>query len=183
MLDIPGARNWPFLILTIFPVEAAARIRSVCLQRKAGICSTSEPGPLVRLEPHHGHPRAQESGDLDSPAGGFSSPFSNPAPIRVDRGAIGFVVEPLKIKGIFRPEVISFNRPAMSRQCASLSITHGPAIKNRGCCHQISSPKGNNGRLASSVDWGHNRTFPTGLSDMTEGISSPVRRDLNSARP
>ncbi len=33
-----GARNWPFLILTGRPVAAAASRRSVCRQRKAGIC-------------------------------------------------------------------------------------------------------------------------------------------------
>src|ERR1044071_6653262 len=37
----PGARNWPFLMLTGFPAPAAAWIKSVCRQRNAGVCSTS----------------------------------------------------------------------------------------------------------------------------------------------
>ena len=36
-----GARNWPFFTLIAAPVAAAARSRSVCRHRKAGICSTS----------------------------------------------------------------------------------------------------------------------------------------------
>ncbi len=36
-----GARNCPFLTLTGLPVSAAAASRSVCRQRKAGICRTS----------------------------------------------------------------------------------------------------------------------------------------------
>ena len=36
-----GARNCPFLMFTIRPVCAAAISRSVCRQRKAGICNTS----------------------------------------------------------------------------------------------------------------------------------------------
>ena len=36
-----GARNWPFLMLTARPVRAAATIRSVWRQRKAGICRMS----------------------------------------------------------------------------------------------------------------------------------------------
>ena len=36
-----GARNWPFLMLIARPVLAAATSRSVCRDRKAGICSTS----------------------------------------------------------------------------------------------------------------------------------------------
>ena len=36
-----GARNCPFLTLTARPVSAAATRRSVCRQRKAGICNAS----------------------------------------------------------------------------------------------------------------------------------------------
>ena len=36
-----GERNCPFFILTVLPVLAAATSRSVCLQRKAGICRIS----------------------------------------------------------------------------------------------------------------------------------------------
>ena len=36
-----GARNCPFLTLIIFFVLEAAINKSVCLQRKAGICKTS----------------------------------------------------------------------------------------------------------------------------------------------
>ena len=36
-----GAKNWPFLTFIILFVFAAAIKRSVCLQRKAGICKTS----------------------------------------------------------------------------------------------------------------------------------------------
>ena len=36
-----GATNWPFFKLTPRPVLATATTRSVCRQRKAGICSTS----------------------------------------------------------------------------------------------------------------------------------------------
>ena len=36
-----GARNWPFLTLIAAPVRPAASRRSVCRDRKAGICSTS----------------------------------------------------------------------------------------------------------------------------------------------
>jgi hypothetical protein len=37
----PGARNWPFLMLTGLPQEATAWMKSVCRHRKAGVCSTS----------------------------------------------------------------------------------------------------------------------------------------------
>jgi hypothetical protein len=36
-----GARNCPFFIFTGLPVFEAERIKSVCLQRKAGICKAS----------------------------------------------------------------------------------------------------------------------------------------------
>jgi len=36
-----GARNCPFLMLTGFPEAATASMKSVCRQRKAGVCSTS----------------------------------------------------------------------------------------------------------------------------------------------
>jgi len=37
----PGERNWPFLMFTGRPAEAAAWMKSVWRQRKAGVCSTS----------------------------------------------------------------------------------------------------------------------------------------------
>jgi hypothetical protein len=44
-----GARNCPFFTLTARPVSAAATSRSVCRQRKAGICSTSTASARARL--------------------------------------------------------------------------------------------------------------------------------------
>ncbi len=38
---LSGERNCPFFILITFPVLAAATNKSVCRQRKAGICNTS----------------------------------------------------------------------------------------------------------------------------------------------
>jgi hypothetical protein len=37
----PGARNWPFLMLTGLPERAQALMKSVWRHRKAGVCSTS----------------------------------------------------------------------------------------------------------------------------------------------
>jgi hypothetical protein len=37
----PGARNWPFLMLTGLPARATAWMKSVCRHRNAGVCSTS----------------------------------------------------------------------------------------------------------------------------------------------
>ena len=36
-----GDRNWPFLMLTGLPWEAALTMKFVCRHRKAGVCSTS----------------------------------------------------------------------------------------------------------------------------------------------
>ena len=53
LVNIPamshGARNCPFLILTILSVAQAALIKSVCLHKNAGICNTSTASPYAYI--------------------------------------------------------------------------------------------------------------------------------------
>jgi hypothetical protein len=45
----PGARNWPFLMLTGRPARATAWMKSVWRHRNAGVCSTSTTPATVAI--------------------------------------------------------------------------------------------------------------------------------------
>ncbi len=70
-----GARNWPFFTLIARPVSPAATRRSVCRQRKAGICSTSTAcggrrallGRVHVGQHRHAEPLAHLREDLQAP--------------------------------------------------------------------------------------------------------------------
>jgi hypothetical protein len=75
----PGARNWPFLMFTGLPQAATAWMKSVCRQRKAGVCSTSTTAATARLRVlvHVGQHR---HADLRRTSARICRPASTPGP-------------------------------------------------------------------------------------------------------
>src|SRR5215471_16194239 len=124
-----GARNCPFFTLTARPVFAAAWIRSVWRERNAGICSTSATSAAgaacdgswmsVRI----GTPAASRTCPRTR------RPCSSPGPRNdFDEVRLALSYDALKTSGTPARRVISTSASAVSTACASLSMTHGPAM-------------------------------------------------------
>src|SRR6266850_4138834 len=128
-----GERNCAFFTLIIRPVLPAAISRSVCRARNAGICSTSHTSAAGA---------AWGASCMSVSIGSFSSdlifprirkPSFKPGPRKAfteDRLALSY--EALKMYGTPASPAILASFSAIIRACVSLSITHGPAIRNSG---------------------------------------------------
>src|SRR3954468_13551840 len=136
-----GARNCPFFTLTARPVRAAASIRSVWRDRKAGICSTSATSATGAA-----CSGAWMSVSTGTPAVSRTRPSTrtpslNPGP-RNDEPDVRFALsyDALKMKGTPARRVMSRSAIAVSMACASLSMTHGPAISASGPPPRLTPP-------------------------------------------
>ena len=131
--SIPLApRNCPFLILTILPVRAAAAMRSVWRQRKAGIWRTSTYSAAIAaswvscMSVTTGQPNSSLT------LASILSALISPMPVNEStRERLALRYEPLKMYGIFRRSVILATRSAMCRATCSSSIQQGPAIRKK----------------------------------------------------
>ena len=129
-----GARNWPFLMLTTRPVCAAATSRSVWRHRNAGICrtsATSAAGARLRRLVDVGQDRHAERG-LDGRQD--AQPFVEArAAERAPGRAVGLVEGGLEDeRHAERASAISTSVRPGRAACASLSMTHGPAMRTNG---------------------------------------------------
>src|SRR5216684_5388006 len=128
-----GERYCAFFTLITRSVLPAAISRSVCRARNAGICSTSQTSAAGS---------ACDASWMSVRIGSFRSdlifprilkPSFRPGPrndLTEDRLALSY--EALKMYGTPASAAILATFSAIVRACTSLSITHGPAIRNRG---------------------------------------------------
>src|SRR4051812_12406741 len=136
-----GARNCPFFTLTARPVRAAASIRSVWRDRKAGICSTSATSATGAA-----CSGAWMSVSTGTPAVSRTRPSTrtpslNPGPPNDEphvRVALSY--HALKMKGTPARPGMSRRAIAVSMACASLSMTHGPAISTSAPAPMLTPP-------------------------------------------
>src|SRR4051812_42730113 len=128
-----GARNCPFFRFTTRPVAAAAVTRSVWRTRKAGIWRTS--ATSAARAACHG---SWMSVRIGTPAASrtrprIRSPSSIPGP-RNDLVEVRLALSNEALNTYCTPARLALSRRARARATAwaSLSITHGPAIRRSG---------------------------------------------------
>jgi hypothetical protein len=116
-------------MLTARPVLPAATSRSVCRHRNAGICSTSTASAATSQWP--GSCTSVSTGRPVSLASGPESacPPEAGTAKALHAGAVGLVVAGFEDEGNAQVAVMRCRASAMVRTWASLSITHGPAIR------------------------------------------------------
>src|SRR3954471_9976047 len=128
-----GARNCPFLMFTTRPVRAAATMRSVWRERNAGICSTSATAAAGSACSGWWMSVMIGTSQVDFTDARTRKPSVSPGP-RNDRPDVRFALsnDALKMNGTPTRRLISTSARAVSRERASLSMTHGPAIRTNG---------------------------------------------------
>ena len=163
-----GERNCPFLMLTGFCWDATFRMKFVCRQRKAGVCSTSTTadtsasGVSSCTSVRTGTPISRRTRSR------ALRPASKPRPRKLAaEERLALSKEALKMNGMPRAAVMSRSRSATSRTSASLSTTQGPAIKKNG----RSGPTSNAPSLMQS----------RGPAAMPRGIRAPPVRTPQTA--
>ena len=123
-------KNWPFLTLTTRRLAAAARSKSVCRQRNAGICTTSQTAAttgtwaLSWTSVRTGNPYSFRTRASNS------SPAFRPVP-RGPASEVRLALsnEPLKtIRNCGCSRAIAVKPAATARQTSSLSSEQGPAM-------------------------------------------------------
>ena len=123
-----GGIHCPFLTFTGLPVRPAATSRSVCRQRKAGICSTSTTSAAARgLRRPRGCRSGPEGRSPRAPARARARPSSSPGPRGAAApGAVGLVEAGLEADRDARAG--ADRRPAPRRRAAA----RRPARPRRG---------------------------------------------------
>jgi len=128
-----GDRNCPFFILMIRPVLPAAISRSVCRAGNAGICSTSQTSAAACACDAFVYVSKNRQFEFGLDLARIRKPSFSPGPRNAfteDRLALSY--DALKMYGTPASAAIFATFSAIIRACFSLSITHGPAIRNRG---------------------------------------------------
>ena len=137
-----GERNWPFLMLTGLPAEQTLRMKSVWRTRKAGVCSTSTTAATSSIGVYSCTSVSTGTPTCFFTASSTFRPSSMPGPRKlVPEVRLALSKLDLKMKFIPSLPVISFRRPATSICSCIDSITHGPAIRNRGWSRPTSNPQ------------------------------------------
>lgn len=128
-----GARNWPFLMLMILLVLAAASSKSVWRQRKAGIWRMSTWSAMIwHCCALWMSVRTGKSSSFLT-AAKISRDFSRPMPLFPEiEERLALSNEDLKMKGISRRAQMSLIELAIINVWSSDSIWQGPAISANG---------------------------------------------------
>ena len=124
-----GARNCPFFTLTARPDFAAARIKSVCRQRNAGICSTSATAATSSICATSCTSVSTGTFSASLTLSKIFSPACIPSPRKLlieERFALSNEVLKTKSRPALRARTA--HSRAIINVCSSDSMTHGPAI-------------------------------------------------------
>ncbi len=128
-----GDMNCPFLMFTVLPVRPQANSRSVCRARNAGTCSTSTTAPAAAA-----CSTSCTSVSAGTPTSSLTrrstaSPSVSPGPRKLEP-ADRFALSKLALNMYASPSSRQRSRMnwAIDRHCSADSMTHGPAMMNRG---------------------------------------------------
>src|SRR5213080_2207199 len=129
----PGERNCPFFRFTGFPAAATATMKSVCRQRKAGVCSTSTTAATAATCAFSCASVSTGSPVSRRTSARMARPSSMPTP-RKPSSEVRFALskEDLYTTGSPARAAISRTRSAWRRAASRDSMTHGPAIRASG---------------------------------------------------
>src|SRR5204862_136113 len=129
----PGERNCPFFRFTGFPAAATATMKSVCRQRKAGVCSTSTTAATAATCSFSCTSVSTASPVARRTSARMARPSSMPTP-RKPSSEVRFALskEDLYTTGSPARAAMSRTRSAWRRAASRDSMTHGPAISASG---------------------------------------------------
>src|SRR5205814_1057789 len=129
----PGERNCPFFRLTGLPAAATATMKSVCRQRKAGVCSTSTTAATAATCSFSCTSVSTGSPVSRRTSARMARPSSMPTP-RKPSSEVRFALskEDLYTTGSPARAAMSRTRSAWRRAASRDSMTHGPAISASG---------------------------------------------------
>src|SRR5450432_3236170 len=128
-------------MFTGLPAAATARMKLVCRQRNAGVCSTSTTAATSAISFSSCTSVSTGTQIWRLTSARMRRPSVMPGPrYDVDELRLALSYDDLNMNGTPSPAHISFNLPATSICNCSDSTTHGPAIRNRGLSSPASNP-------------------------------------------